>query len=50
LNKWRLGPAIAAGGEPGLTALNRSIALEYVLIVCALAVTATLTSLYSPEG
>ena len=50
LNKWRLGPAIAAGGAPSRTALNRSIAMEYVLIVCALAATATLTSLYSPEG
>jgi putative copper resistance protein D len=50
LNKWRLGPAIAAGGAPSLSALNRSIALEYVLIVGTLAATATLTSLYSPEG
>ena len=49
LNKWRLGPAIAAGGAPSLTALNRSIALEYVLIVAVLAATATLTGLYSPE-
>jgi putative copper export protein len=50
LNKWRLGPAIAAGGAPSLRALNRSIALEYILIVGVLAATATLTSLYSPEG
>jgi putative copper resistance protein D len=50
LNKWRLGPAIACGGAPALAVLNRSILLEYALLVCVLAVTATLTSLYSPEG
>jgi putative copper resistance protein D len=46
LNKWRLGPAVARGESTGL---RRSLIAEYALITCVLAVTATMTSLFSPE-
>jgi putative copper export protein len=49
-NKWRLTPALAAGNLRAATGLRRVIALEYVLIVAVLALTANLTSFYSPES
>lgn len=45
-NKSRLGPAVALG-KP--RAFRQSLAVEYVLIVGVLAVTATMTSLFSPD-
>ncbi len=48
LNKWRLGPAIAAGNTASLIAFRRSVAAEWGLIVGVLAVTAAMTSLFSP--
>jgi copper resistance protein D len=47
LNKWRLGPACAAGHT---RAFRQTVAIEYVLICIVLAVTATMTTFYSPEG
>jgi putative copper resistance protein D len=45
LNRWRLMPALASVRA----ALRRSILAEYLLIAGVLAMTAVLTSLYSPE-
>jgi putative copper export protein len=50
LNKWRLGPRITTGGLSSMIAFRRSLIAEYFLVVGVLAVTATLTSLYSPES
>ena len=49
LNKWRLGPAIAAGDPQILKVFCRSLAFEYVLIAAVLSITAVMTTLYSPE-
>lgn len=57
LNRWRFTPALLPGltPTPRLTpaaaggALRRSIVTEYLLIAGVLAMTAALTSLYSPE-
>ncbi len=48
LNKWRLGPAIAAGHAPALRNFQRSVVAEWSLIVAVLVVTATMTGLFSP--
>ncbi|HYK99890.1 MAG TPA: CopD family protein [Steroidobacteraceae bacterium] len=44
-NRWRLGPAVAAGATRGF---RRSLIAEYLLIAAVLAATAVMTSLYSP--
>lgn len=44
-NRWRLGPAVAAGAT---RAFRRSLLAEYVLIAGVLAATAAMTTLYSP--
>jgi putative copper export protein len=44
-NRWRLGPAVAAGAT---RAFKRSLIAEYLLIAGVLAATATMTTLYSP--
>ena len=49
-NKWRLTPMFAAGRVASGSALRRSIAIEYALIVIVLSVTAALTAFFSPEG
>jgi len=49
LNKWRIGPAIASGVRSALTVFQRSVATEYVLIAGVLAVTACMTTFFSPE-
>ena len=49
LNKWRWVPGLAANLVASRAALRRSIAAEYLLIVIVLAVTAVLTTFYSPE-
>lgn len=46
LNKWRFGPECAAGHT---RAFKRTVVLEYVLICLVLAITATMTTFYSPE-
>jgi putative copper export protein len=48
-NKWRLGPALAHGPVSGLW-FRRSVAAEYVLIAAVLAITAVMTSFFSPEA
>ena len=48
LNKWRFGPAMARGDATAATSFQRSVLAELALIVIILAMTATLTSLYSP--
>jgi putative copper export protein len=56
LNRWRFTPALVVGPAPDAAtaatargALRRSIVTEYLLIAGVLAMTAVLTSLYSPE-
>jgi putative copper export protein len=51
LNRWRFTPALASApaAAPARGALRRSIVAEYLLITGVLAITAVLTSLYSPE-
>jgi putative copper resistance protein D len=65
LNRWRFTPALVAGPAPGAAAtaaatataaaaaargaLRRSIITEYLLLAGVVAMTAVLTSLYSPE-
>ena len=50
LNKYRLGPALASGHETSAMHFRRSVAAEIVLIALVLIVTATMTTLYSPES
>ena len=50
LNRWRFAPALAAGAAArARSSLQRSIVAEYLLIAAVLAMTATLTTLFSPE-
>lgn len=48
-NKWRLGPALAHGPAQSGSWFRRSVAAEYVLIAAVLAITAVMTTLFSPE-
>jgi copper resistance protein D len=50
MNKFLLGPALASGDVRAHQSFRRSLMAEYVLIAAVLAVTATLTTFYSPEG
>jgi copper resistance protein D len=50
LNKWRLGPAIARGELPALTAFRRSVATEYTLIAGVLTATTVMTTFFSPDA
>ena len=50
LNKWRLGPAMGSGTVQALRAYRRSLVLEYGLITAVLAVTAAMTTFYSPDS
>lgn len=49
VNKWRFGPALAAGDTGALRGLRLSIRTEWTLIAGILAVTATMTALFSPD-
>jgi putative copper export protein len=49
LNRWRYTPSLTSTPQTARRALQRSIAAEYWLLVAAFAVTATLTTLFSPE-
>jgi putative copper resistance protein D len=49
LNKWRLGPAVAAGDVQRTRAFRRSLQIEYVLIAAVLTVTAVMTTFFSPD-
>jgi putative copper export protein len=49
LNRWRWAPALAADPATARAALLRSLVAEYLLIAAVLAVTAALTTFYSPD-
>jgi putative copper resistance protein D len=49
-NKWRLGPALAHAPVHGGRWFRRSVATEYLLIATVLAITAVMTSFFSPEA
>jgi putative copper export protein len=50
-NKWIFGPACADEADPhAARAFRRTVALEYALICAVLAVTAVMTTFYSPEA
>jgi copper resistance protein D len=49
-NKWRFGPAIAHGTIQSGRRFRLSLATEFVLISVVLAITAVMTTLYSPEA
>ena len=48
LNKWRLGPRIRGGDARALQLFRNSILAEWILVAGVLAVTATMTGLFSP--
>jgi putative copper export protein len=48
LNKWRLGPRIARGEAGAIPVFRRVVLVEWLLLVAVVAVTATMTGLYSP--
>ncbi len=49
INKWRLGPALESNARDASLKLQRSILLEFVLIVLMIIATAILTSNFSPN-
>jgi putative copper export protein len=49
-NKWRLGPALVHGTFESGRRFRRALATEYVLIAAVLAVTAVMTTFFSPEA
>jgi len=49
-NKWRLGPALVHGPAQSGRWFRRSVAAEYVLIAAVLAITAVMTSFFSPDA
>ena len=50
LNRWRYGPALASGDAVTFRAFKRTLLAEFILISGVLAVTAALTTLYSPNS
>jgi putative copper resistance protein D len=50
VNKLRLGPALAQGSQSAGRALRCSLILEFTLIAAVLAVTATMTAMFSPTS
>jgi len=48
LNKGRLGPRIARGEAGALPVFRRVVVAEWLLLVAVVAVTATMTDLFSP--
>ena len=49
LNKWRLGPAVAAGDARRALTFRHVLQTEYVLIAAVLTVTAVMTTFFSPD-
>jgi putative copper resistance protein D len=49
INKWFLGDAIAAGKPRAVASFRQSVAVEYVLIAGVLAITAVMTTFFSPD-
>ena len=50
LNRWRLGPRLISGLPDAVRTFVVSLAIEYLLVAGVVAVTAVMTSLYSPEA
>jgi putative copper resistance protein D len=50
LNKWRFGRGIGRAEPAAVRAFRRTVVIEYVLICAVLAVTAVMTTFYSPEA
>lgn len=48
LNRWRFGPDLIPGSVPAVRVFSRSLAIEYVLLIATVTLTATMTALYSP--
>jgi len=48
-NKWRLGPAIAAGSQSAAVTFRRSVLSEFVLLCLVLIIAAVMTGWFSPE-
>jgi putative copper export protein len=49
-NKWRLGPTLIHGEAQSGRWFRRAVAAEYVLIAAVFAITAVMTSFFSPEA
>jgi putative copper resistance protein D len=49
LNKWRFGPALGRGDLLAGRSFRRVVIAEYVIIVVVLAITAPMTTFFSPE-
>jgi putative copper export protein len=49
LNKWRLGPGLSSGDPQAGRSFRRVVIAEYSLMVIVLAVTAVMTTFFSPE-
>ncbi len=49
LNKWRLGPAVGGADLLAGRSFRRVVIVEYVIILAVLAVTAVMTTFFSPE-
>jgi putative copper export protein len=49
-NKWRFGPGVRRGDHASLQALRVSVLAEWALIVAVIAITATMTGLFSPDA
>lgn len=48
-NRWRLVPALEGNRSHTISALQRSILMEFALIICILSVTAVMTTFFSPN-
>jgi copper resistance protein D len=48
-NKWRFAPAIQRGEAPAVRAFQRSVVIEFALIVVVLGITAVMTGFFSPD-
>ena len=49
LNKWRLGPGLEHGGPQAGLRFRRVVITEYVIMAVVLAITAVMTTFFSPE-
>jgi putative copper resistance protein D len=50
LNKWNFGPALGRADTGAASGFRRTVVVEYILICAVLAVTAVMTTFYSPEA
>jgi putative copper resistance protein D len=49
LNKWRLGPGLGSGDPQAGRSFRRVVIAEYAIMVVVLAITAVMTTFFSPE-